>query len=82
MSFDPRPPIRVHEVGEYVFCARAWWHRRQGHPSAREEDRSAGRRFHARSEQQRRWGNRLIAISILLAITGLVLLISTLAFRL
>ncbi len=81
MNRDPHPPIRAHEVGEYVFCARAWWHRRQGHPSTREEDRRAGRRFHARSERQRRWGNRLIAVSILLTIAGMVLLIHALAFQ-
>ncbi|WP_322798990.1 hypothetical protein [Thermoflexus sp.] len=81
MSFDPRSPIQAHEVGEYVFCARAWWHRRQGHPSAQEEDQEAGRRFHTRFEQRRRWGDRLIAISILLAIAGTALLIGGLAFQ-
>lgn len=80
MSLDPRFLIRAHEVGEYVFCARAWWHRRQGHPSAREEDQRTGHRFHARLERQRRWGNRLIVTSALLAIAGLALLIGAMAF--
>lgn len=78
MSFDPHSPIQAHEIGEYVFCARAWWHRRQGHPSTRGEDRRAGRRFHMRFEQRRRWGACLIAISVLLAIAGMVLLLSAL----
>ncbi len=78
---DPHTPIRAHEVGEYVFCARAWWHRRQGHPSAREEDLRAGHRFHARLERRRRWGDRMIAIAVLLIIAGTALLISALAYR-
>jgi len=82
MGHDSHPLIYAHEVGEYVFCARAWWHRRQSHPSIREENRRAGRRFHTRFEQQRRWGGYLIALSILLAIAGMVLLFGALAFRL
>lgn len=79
MSPDPHSLIQAHEVGEYVFCARAWWHRRQGHPSTREEDRQAGRRFHMRFEQRRRWGGYLIAVSVILAIAGIVLLFGALA---
>lgn len=80
---DPafRPWIRAHEIGEYVFCARAWWHRRQGHPSTREEDAERGRRFHMRAGQQRRWGDRLVAMAVLLLIVGLLLLFGAFAFR-
>ncbi|MCS7251788.1 MAG: hypothetical protein RMK32_03590 [Anaerolineae bacterium] len=81
MNSNPRVLIGAHEVGEYVFCARAWWHRRQGHPSIYVEDQEAGRRFHARFERRRRWGAHLIATSIFLAIAGMALLIGALAFR-
>ncbi len=76
-----RPWIRAHEVGEYEFCARAWWHRRQGHRSSRQEDAERGRRFHMRFAQGRRWGDRLIALAVLLLAVGLLAICRALAFR-
>ncbi|HYJ48263.1 MAG TPA: hypothetical protein VEV81_16740 [Pyrinomonadaceae bacterium] len=39
--------IRASEVGEYVFCARAWWLRIEGHePTFGQEAREAGERWH------------------------------------
>jgi uncharacterized iron-regulated membrane protein len=71
---DPRW-IQAHEVGEYVFCARAWWHRRQGHPVAHPEQAEAGRRHHHRLGRRRRWGERLIVLAALLLLVGTLLLI-------
>ena len=41
-------PIRASEVGEYVYCARAWWLRREGVEQTRgHEARAAGTAWHA-----------------------------------
>lgn len=41
--------IRASEVGEYVYCARAWWLRRvMGEEPAGRERREAGAAMHAR----------------------------------
>ena len=39
--------IRASEVGEYVYCARAWWLRREGVEQTRgHEARAAGTAWH------------------------------------
>ena len=39
--------IRASEVGEYVYCARAWWLRREGAEQTRgQEARAAGTAWH------------------------------------
>jgi CRISPR/Cas system-associated exonuclease Cas4 (RecB family) len=43
-----QPVIRASEVGEYVYCARAWWLRRvAGEEPAGAERREAGTALHA-----------------------------------
>ena len=39
--------VRASGMGEYVFCARAWWLRREGvRPTRGGESRAAGTRWH------------------------------------
>ena len=41
--------VRASALGEYVFCARAWWLRREGiRPTRGGEARAAGTRWHER----------------------------------
>jgi CRISPR/Cas system-associated exonuclease Cas4 (RecB family) len=60
--------IRASEVGEYVYCARAWWLRRvAGVEPAGRERRELGTALHARH-------GRAVGLSRALVIGGVALL--------
>lgn len=64
-------PIRASEIGEYIFCARAWHLRASGfEPTEGEEARQQGRAWHlqhGRSVRRAARLNMISAISMLLA---------------
>ena len=73
-------PIRASEVGEYVFCARAWWLRREGVEPARGADaRAAGAAWHTAHGRALTRARRLRAAAVISASLAL-LLICLLAF--
>jgi hypothetical protein len=63
------PVIRASEIGNYLYCRRAWWYRKQGFESENQAELSAGTRLH------RRHGRKVLAAGLLrTAALGLVLL--------
>jgi hypothetical protein len=38
--------LRASEIVQFVFCRRAWWYTKHGHPSAYEERHTAGAGWH------------------------------------
>ena len=72
--------IRASEVGEYVYCARAWWLRREGVERASgHEARAAGTAWHAehgRGVTAARQLQKLSTAAALLALACAVALIA------
>jgi CRISPR/Cas system-associated exonuclease Cas4 (RecB family) len=67
--------IRASEVGEYVYCARAWWLRRgEGLEPAGSEHRAAGVVQHTRYARLVRLSRLLLLVAAVLLCAGLVLL--------
>lgn len=62
-------PIRSSEIGEYLYCRRAWWYRKTGTPSENQAELAAG------SDLHRRHGRQVLA-SVLTRTAGMVLLLA------
>lgn len=57
-------PIRASEIGEYIFCARAWHLRARGlEPTRGHGAREAGREWHLEHGRNVRRASRLRALS-------------------
>ena len=63
--------IRASELGEYVYCQRAWWLRLQGYESASVREMAAGTTLHERH-------GRAVVASGCLQTAALILLLAAL----
>ena len=74
--------IRASEVGEYGYCARAWWYRHVARiePTDRESLRrlEAGTRAHRRHGRSVALSGVLSGVGIALAVVGALLLLAVL----
>lgn len=44
--------IRSSEIGNYLYCRRAWWYRKTGTPSENQAELNAGTELHRRHGRQ------------------------------
>ena len=80
MSKTNNDVIRASEIGEYVYCARAWWlHRVQGAVSHNTAALASGQAAHdqhgravAAAQRQRRWALLLAAFGVLALLAALL----------
>lgn len=74
---DTHRVIRASEIGQYIYCAQAWWLGSvQGLPSSRQRQMAAGTASHlrhGRSVRASQWIRRLAyAVLLLAALVGVV----------
>jgi len=68
--------IRSSDIGNYLFCRRAWWYRQQGFQSENQAELDSGTELH------RKHGRKVMAagisrtIGLILLLAALVLLVS------
>jgi hypothetical protein len=60
--------IRASEIGEYLYCQRAWWYRLQEVASANVQELAAGSRHHLSHGRGLLWARlqRLLAIGLVI----------------
>ena len=64
--------IRASELGNFIFCRRAWWYQTQGVASRNQTELEGGNTFH-------RQHGREVMLSGLLRVLGWILLLAALA---
>ena len=75
------PVIRASDIGNYLYCRRAWWYRKQGLPSENKAELAAGTDLHRRHGRKVLAASLLRVAAILLLLTALVLLTIYVAMR-
>jgi CRISPR/Cas system-associated exonuclease Cas4 (RecB family) len=70
------PIIRASEIGNYLYCRRAWWYRKQGFESDNQTELSAGTTLHKRHGRKVLAAVLLRNFAFLLALAALVLLVA------
>lgn len=66
--------IKASEIGEYLYCQRAWWLRLQGAASTNVQELAEGTRQHARHGRGWQMASGLRVLAAALALAALVLL--------
>lgn len=71
--------IRASEIGEYIYCHRAWWYRHiQGYKSANVQELAAGTATHARHGQAVWLSSVLRVVAILLVVGAIIFFLASL----
>jgi CRISPR/Cas system-associated exonuclease Cas4 (RecB family) len=66
--------IRASEIGQYAFCARAWWLGSvQGRPSSHQREMTAGEMVHRRHGREVRMTTQLTLLAYILLAMAITL---------
>ena len=66
--------IRSSDIGNYMYCRRAWWYRKQGLESENQAELAAGTQLHQRHGRQVLASNLNRMVGLILIMIALVLL--------
>jgi CRISPR/Cas system-associated exonuclease Cas4 (RecB family) len=68
--------IRSSDIGNYLYCRRAWWYRKQGLESENQAELAAGTQLHHRHGRQVLASNLNRMVGLILLMIALVLLVA------
>ncbi len=67
--------IKASELGEYLYCQRAWWYRLQGYQSGNVQELAQGTAEHLQHGRGLRWASWQRSLAFLLIGAAIALLI-------
>jgi CRISPR/Cas system-associated exonuclease Cas4 (RecB family) len=68
--------IRSSDIGNYLYCHRAWWYRRQGFQSENQAELASGTELHRAHGRKVVAAGLLRTLGLLLLLLALVLLVA------
>lgn len=69
------PVIRSSDIGNYLFCRRAWWYRKQGFQSKNQAELASGAELHRKHGREVMAAGLFRSLGLLLVLVALVLLV-------
>ncbi len=76
------PVIRSSDIGNYLYCRRAWWYRKQGIESENKTELAAGTELHQRHGRQVLASNLTRTVGFILLMIAIVILVAYCTARL
>ena len=73
---QPMQVIRSSDIGNYLYCHRAWWYRRQGFQSENQAELASGTELHRAHGRKVVAAGLLRTLGLLLLLLALVLLVA------
>jgi CRISPR/Cas system-associated exonuclease Cas4 (RecB family) len=70
------PVIRASDIGNYLYCRRAWWYRKQGIESSNQAELSAGTQIHRQHGRQVLAAGLLRTLAVILVLAALVMVVA------
>ena len=70
------PVIRSSDIGNYLYCCRAWWYRKQGYESANQAELASGTELHRKHGRKVMVAGLARTLGFVLLLAALVLLVS------
>jgi CRISPR/Cas system-associated exonuclease Cas4 (RecB family) len=70
------PVIRASDIGNYLYCRRAWWYRKQGIESSNQAELSAGTQIHRQHGRQVLAAGLLRTLAMILVLAALVMVVA------
>jgi CRISPR/Cas system-associated exonuclease Cas4 (RecB family) len=68
--------IRSSDIGNYLYCRRAWWYRRQGFESENQVELAAGTEIHRQHGRQVLAAGLTRSLGLILLLVALILLVA------
>ena len=74
--------IRSSDIGNYLYCRRAWWYRKQGIESENKTELAAGTELHQKHGRQVLASNLTRTVGFILLMIAIVILVAYCTARL
>ena len=69
------PIIRSSDIGNYLYCRRAWWYRKQGYESDNQAELASGTELHRVHGRKVMMSGLYQALGLLLLLVALIVLV-------